>query len=182
MKKALLVEGKPGLFEDPEKFYEDNRRNMSIMEQVLSDQNYEAIKEVPLERMIPELKKSKDYEELFFYYTGHSNSTNLGDIKYEKKDIFRCLEGQNRKYVVFDSCSNPGSYHENSLNTDQIPNNSSVFWANEVFPNKSIAKSFYDAIIARKYNFKDLSEKVFEEMNHGWINLTRRPLNDQKLY
>ena len=167
-KKAILVKGEPVLLDDLEEFKTSNKRNIDLMTEIALAEGYDT-QYVSLENMIKTIERSSNSDKFLFYFTGHSNKENIGTFDYKTNDVLKAMNLiEGNKIIILDSCS--GKYKGNeSFEALNIPRNSTIIGAEEVYNSKSLAKLLYDAIIFRKNKLEDINKNTFDEMKHNWV-------------
>ncbi len=167
-KKAILVKGEPIIIDNLDEFKANSQRNLGLMTEIAATEGYD-IQYVSLDRMIKSIGTSIDSDEFLFYFTGHANKDNLGNFDYKTNDVLKEMELiKGNKIIILDSCSGKyeGSENFEALN---LPHNSTIIGAKEVYDNKSLAKLLYDAVILRKNKLEDVDKNTFDSMKHNWV-------------
>lgn len=174
-KKALLVYGKPIKVDDKEKFKKNTLLNLNLISEIAKRENYEQ-EAVFIDDAYDKLKSYNPKSDSFlFYFTGHANKKNLGDKKifFGKKyktnkilDLISRIEG--KKLILLDACTGNYKGGEN-FEILNIPSNSKIISAREIYDHISLAKILYDAIIFRGKKLENITEQTFEDMKHNWV-------------
>jgi hypothetical protein len=168
-KKALLVYGKRGKYDNLRSFQRNTYRNLELMGKIANSEGY-SVEQTPLEE-INDFLTMTNYvnKDFLFYFTGHANKKYLGGITFVTNDILKKINEFNGKnIIVLDCCA--GDYKGGeSFDALDIPKNSKIIGAREVFDNKSLAKILYDIVVLRKNSLSSVDKKMFEDIKHNWI-------------
>ena len=171
-KKAILIKGVPTILDNIEEFKQNSRKNVEIMSKIALSEGYN-VQFAYLDNMIKVINKSVKSDEFLFYYTGHATKDNLGTLEYKTNDVLKAMNGiSGKKLIILDACAGgyPGGQNFEALN---LPNNSVIISAKEVYDNKSLAKLLYDAVIFRKIPLNNVNKATFDEMKHNWVYFKR---------
>ncbi len=172
IKKAILVKGEPIIIDDLDEFNVNSKRNVSLMSEISIQEGYE-VQYATLDKMIKAIRRSIDAEKFIFYFTGHANKEHIGTLNYKTNSVLEAMkEIPGEKLIVLDSCSGDyrGGRDFEALN---VPENSRIITAKEIYDSKSLAKLLYDAVILRKIKLDEVDKKTFEEMKHNWVYFKR---------
>lgn len=168
-KKALLVYGKPREIDDILEFHKNTKRNLLLIQEVANSNGY-SVDKLSINQIFLFLTEKHDLNKDFlFYFTGHANKDYLGDKSWLTNDILSKInEFNGKKLIILDSCSGNYAGGENfeALN---LPKNSKIISAKEVYDNKSLAKLVYDAVVIRKKDLDGINKQTFEDMKHNWV-------------
>jgi hypothetical protein len=139
------------------------------MREIANFQGY-SVEQTPLES-INDFLTIQNYtnKDFLFYFTGHANRRYLGGRSFVTNDILKKISEFNGKnIIVLDCCAGDykGGEGFEALN---IPKNSRIIGAREVFDNKSLARILYDIVMLRKNNLDSINKGIFEEIKHNWI-------------
>lgn len=167
-KKAVLVKGGPIIIDNIEEFKVNTKRNLDLIAEIAVTEGYD-LQYASLEKMIKTINESSDSDNFLFYFTGHANKDYMGTLDYKTNDVLEAMKSiKGEKIIILDACigNYEGGQDFEALN---LPRNSTIISAKEIYDNKSLAKLLYDAVILRKNKLKDVDKNTFDEMKHNWV-------------
>jgi hypothetical protein len=160
---ALIMYGSPRKKEDFTKFEKDKNRDIQLMSEIASASGYESkvISDSYFHKAISEHLVSDSF---LFYFTGHANETFLGGYRLTLERTLKSIAGlKGKKIVILDACIS------DFIKQGKIPKDILLFGTEESSPSRSLAMSFYDAVIYRGKKLSNINEETFQEMKHNWI-------------
>ena len=168
-KTALLVYGKPRKKDSVFKFNMGLNKNIKLMGEVADLEGY-SVKELPLEGLNYFISKENCFDNDFlFYFTGHADKDHLGSKLFFTNDLLSKMNDNSvKKFIVLDACA--GSYEggENFEALD-LPRNSRIIGAKEVYDNKSLAKLLHEKIKEGKLDIEQINKETFDQIKHNWV-------------
>jgi hypothetical protein len=170
-KEALLVYGEPLAEEKAEKFKRFVGEGIDAMKRVALASGYK-IQIIPLSKLdVLDLNGLSD--QFLFYYIGHANGElDILGNESEARSLVRIISSidqivQGEKMIVLDSCT------DDFVETYPHKKGTKLFGSFDVYFDRCLGISFYDAVIARKKKLEEIDKKTFQEMNHTWIKTSK---------
>jgi len=163
--KALLVYGKSNPSEDNFHFERFIGTNIQVMSNIAVVSGYSP-KVISLSELDPKFEDYKMEDDFLFYYTGHSEGVFLGSL-YLNEVVNSIEKIKGKKTIILDTCTDVfvSKHHPNK--------NTTIAGSFDVYYDRPLAMSLYDAVIARGKKLDSLTQETFNEMKHNWVMIKK---------